>query len=143
MRRIVENIGLAWGAQYSKLLEQKEKFACSDIQTHDSSGREQQMLCMPVEKLALWLACINPNKIKSETIRARVELYQAERIRVSRTWGAFGGFESVAANSVCSSFSQYSVTALPLMTRATVAHVPYRSSSCLFLSTCPSEGRVS
>lgn len=78
MRRIVENMGLSWGSQHSKLLEQREKFMCTDIGTHDTTGRTQSMLAMPVEKLPLWLACVNPNKIKNDGVRAKVELYQAE-----------------------------------------------------------------
>jgi hypothetical protein len=56
MRRIVENMGLDWSRQHSKLLEQKAKFSCMDIHTHDAGGRLQEMLSMPVEKLPLWLA---------------------------------------------------------------------------------------
>jgi len=37
------------------MLEQKEKFHCSDITTVDAQGRNYPMLCMPVEKLPLWL----------------------------------------------------------------------------------------
>ncbi|SCM70011.1 hypothetical protein KL86PLE_130531 [uncultured Pleomorphomonas sp.] len=47
MRRIVENMGLSWGSQHSKLLEQREKFMCTDIGTHDTTGRMQSMLAMP------------------------------------------------------------------------------------------------
>ena len=78
MRRIVENMGLSWGSQHGKLLEQSDKFACTDIGMHDTTGRVQQMLAMPVEKLPLWLASINPNKIKTQAIRTKVERYQAE-----------------------------------------------------------------
>ena len=78
MRRIVENMGLNWAGQLTKLQEQQEKFACMDIHTRDSLGREQSMLCMPVEKLQLWLNSVNPNKIKDERVRYNVELYQAE-----------------------------------------------------------------
>jgi P22_AR N-terminal domain len=70
--------GLDWAGQHAKLLEQKSKFLCMDIHTRDSLGREQEMLAMPVEKLPLWLASINPNKIQSETNPARVEHYRAE-----------------------------------------------------------------
>lgn len=78
MRRICENMGLAWEGQRPKLLEQKEKFDCHDIMAIGADGRQREMLCMPVEKLPLWLASINPNKIKDPTIRAKIERYQAE-----------------------------------------------------------------
>lgn len=78
MRRVVENLGLSWGSQREKLAAQASKFMCADIGTHDSSGRLQQMFAMPVAKLPLWLATINPNKIKEEAKREKIELYQAE-----------------------------------------------------------------
>lgn len=78
MRRIVENMALDWAGQHHKLVAQGKKFGVENISTRDSLGREQQMLSIPVEKLALWLASLNPNRIKSEAIRAKVERYQAE-----------------------------------------------------------------
>ena len=78
MRRIVENMGLDWSSQRVKLVDQKVKFSCGDIATTGADGKTYEMLAMPVEKLALWLASINPNKIKVEATRAKVERYQAE-----------------------------------------------------------------
>lgn len=77
MRRIVENMGLSWPRQLRKLEQQQAKFTCSHMATHDSTGRVQSMLTMPVAKLPLWLATINPNKVRAD-LRAKVELYQAE-----------------------------------------------------------------
>jgi P22_AR N-terminal domain len=56
MRRIVENMGLNWSGQHTKLLDQKKKLSCMDIHTTASNGKSYQMLAMPVEKLPLWLA---------------------------------------------------------------------------------------
>lgn len=78
MRRVVENLGLNWAGQHAKLSDQGEKFACMDIHTHDTLGRPTEMLAMPVAKLPLWLASINPNKIPNEAKRAKIELYQSE-----------------------------------------------------------------
>jgi hypothetical protein len=58
MRRICENLGMDWASQSVKLSRQSEKFARCDIATHDTSGRLQEMVAIPVRKLALWLACI-------------------------------------------------------------------------------------
>jgi hypothetical protein len=77
MRRIVENMGLDWSSQHKKLVDQGQKFTCGDITTRDSLGRLQSMTTMPVAKLALWLATINPNKVRAD-LRDKVELYQAE-----------------------------------------------------------------
>jgi hypothetical protein len=78
MRRIVENIGLEWARQAAKLQDAGEKFNCVHMPTVGADGKSRDMLCMPLEKLPLWLASINPNKIKDERIRAKVERYQAE-----------------------------------------------------------------
>jgi hypothetical protein len=78
MRRIVENMGLAWQSQHPKLLQQTVKFNCHDIITMAADGKERGMLCMPVEKLPLWLACINSNKVRDGAVRVKIELYQSE-----------------------------------------------------------------
>ncbi len=78
MRRVVENLGLGWGSQRQKLVLAGRRFACDDIVTHDSTGRLQPMLAMPVAKLPLWLATINPNKVPDPAKRERIELYQEE-----------------------------------------------------------------
>lgn len=78
MRRIVENMGLDWSSQRAKLADQREKFNYGDITTVGADGKEREMLSMPVEKLPLWLAGINPNKIPNAAVRAKVERYQAE-----------------------------------------------------------------
>src|SRR5580700_8871808 len=36
MRHIAQNLGLDWSRQYRKLLEQKDKFSCCPMATHDS-----------------------------------------------------------------------------------------------------------
>lgn len=77
MRRVVENLGLSWGSQRDKLTE-SPKFNCTDISTVGADGKIRVMLAMPVAKLPLWLATINPNKIPDPAKRAKIELYQAE-----------------------------------------------------------------
>ena len=76
MRRIVDNLGLSWGGQRDKLNAQPQKFNCTDISTVAEDGKIRGMLSIPVSKLPLWLACINPNKIKDKVKRAKVEVYQ-------------------------------------------------------------------
>ncbi len=78
MRRVVANIGLSWGSQFSKLMENREKFRCTDIETPDDRGRPQLHLCIPIAKLPLWLATINPNKVPDPAKGEKIELYQAE-----------------------------------------------------------------
>ena len=76
MRRIVENLGMSWPRQSAKLMEQEAKFTCTHMATRDSLGRQQAMLSIPLAKLPLWLASINPNKVPDLQARAKIELYQ-------------------------------------------------------------------
>jgi len=78
MRPIVEGMGLAWQGQIDKLNAQPHKFNCQHIMTVGADGRQRRMLAMPIAKLNLWLATINPAKIKDAAKRAKVELYQEE-----------------------------------------------------------------
>lgn len=78
MRRVVENLGLNWGSQHTKLQAVAAKFNCRDIATVDAAGRSYPMMGMPVAKLPLWLASINPNKVPDPIKRAKIELYQEE-----------------------------------------------------------------
>jgi hypothetical protein len=77
MRRMVENLGLSWGSASQKLQRQRGKFSCFDIETTGADGKRYLMLAMPVEKLPLWLATINPNKVRAD-LRPKIELYQSE-----------------------------------------------------------------
>lgn len=86
MRRVCEAMGLNWAGQQQKLRE-SEVFVCMDIHTHDTTGRVQSMLAMPVSDFPLWLASINPAKIKDEDRRSKIILYQRESaIALHRYW---------------------------------------------------------
>src|ERR1700692_3676994 len=65
-------MGLDWKSQHAKLLSQQGKFMCGDITTHNSSGRMQPMVAMPVQKLPLWLASITSG-IGRRSLRALPE----------------------------------------------------------------------
>ncbi|MBE6441542.1 MAG: hypothetical protein E7022_04300, partial [Desulfovibrio desulfuricans] len=76
MKPIVENMGMDWRAQATKLRANKERWGVVIITT-PSEGGEQETTCMPVRKLPAYLAGINPRKVKPE-LRPKIELYQAE-----------------------------------------------------------------
>lgn len=76
MRQIVENLGMNWGAQADKIKANRDRWGVRKIST-PSKGGFQEMLCLPLRKLAAWLASINPKKVRQE-LRAKIELYQAE-----------------------------------------------------------------
>ncbi len=73
MRHVVEAMGLDWASQFKKL-SSSEVFTCMDIHTRDTLGRQQCMLSMRVEDFPLWLASINPAKVKDEAKRAKIIL---------------------------------------------------------------------
>lgn len=76
MKPIVSNMGLAWAAQYVKIME---KFApvVSEIETTGADGKQYGMTCMPLRKLPAWLFSISPNKVKPE-LRDKLVRYQNE-----------------------------------------------------------------
>lgn len=76
LKPIVENMGLDWKVQYRKISANKDRWGMV-IMTIPSAGGEQKMLCLPLRKLAAWLASINPKKVRQE-LRTKIELYQAE-----------------------------------------------------------------
>lgn len=78
MRRVVENLGMDWSRQQQKLADSGSRFNCGHMSTVGADGKSRDMLAMPVAKLPLWLATINPNKISDPAKRQKIEWYQAE-----------------------------------------------------------------
>ncbi|MBE6441350.1 MAG: hypothetical protein E7022_03325 [Desulfovibrio desulfuricans] len=76
VKPIIENMGMDWRAQATKLRASKERWGVVIIAT-PSEGGEQETTCLPVRKLPAFLASINPRKVKPE-LRPRIELYQRE-----------------------------------------------------------------
>lgn len=76
-RPIVENIGLDWPGQYTKLISNKKRWTVEMISTVAGDGHERELLCIPVRKLPAWLATINVRKVRAD-LRAKLETYQAE-----------------------------------------------------------------
>jgi P22_AR N-terminal domain len=105
MRRIVENMGMAWNRQASKLLEQQDKFNCGHMLTVGLDGKTRKMVVMPVEKLPLWLTTINANKV-DVAIRPKIERYQAESATALHDYWTKGAAFSQANVSVFVSFAQ-------------------------------------
>ncbi|STY93336.1 phage antirepressor N-terminal domain-containing protein [Moraxella bovis] len=75
VRPIVENMGLDWARQSTKL--KNPKFNCCHMPTVAQDGKIREVLCMPIKKLNGWLFSINPEKVRSD-IRHIVEQYQEE-----------------------------------------------------------------
>lgn len=76
VRSVCEGIGVDWAGQWRKI-SSDPKFTCCHMSTHDSIGREQDMVCIPLQQLNGWLFSVNANKVK-EDIRPKLLQYQQE-----------------------------------------------------------------
>ena len=76
VKPIVENIGLDWGTQQQKLSRNRVRWGIGIIPIPSASGL-QKTLCIPVRKLAGFLATINPAKVRND-LRAKIICYQNE-----------------------------------------------------------------
>ncbi|HGJ5874866.1 MAG TPA: phage antirepressor N-terminal domain-containing protein [Arsenophonus apicola] len=76
MKPIVDGMGMDWASQFTKL-KQKFNSTIAEITMVAEDGKERNMTCLALRKLAGWLATISPNKVKSE-IRDKVIQYQEE-----------------------------------------------------------------
>lgn len=76
MKPIVDGMGMDWASQFTKL-KQKFKSTIAEITMVAEDGKERNMICLALRKLAGWLHTISPNKVKPE-IRDKVIQYQEE-----------------------------------------------------------------
>lgn len=76
MRPIVENLGLDWKSQHVKI---NDKFGrrVVIITTRDTLNRKQQLVCLPVSKIAAFLYSINASKVKPH-LRQTILDYQEQ-----------------------------------------------------------------
>ncbi|MFT9115210.1 MAG: phage antirepressor N-terminal domain-containing protein [Acetobacter malorum] len=94
MKPIVEGMGLAWQTQHRKISSHPvlskgvtmmvippEAKGISVTETPAEGGR-QSVTCLSLDLLNFWLATIHPDRIKDQTVRARVIEYQTECARV-------------------------------------------------------------
>ena len=76
VRPITNAIGIDWKSQHRKLISNQGRWTVVMMTTVTKSG-PKEALCIPVRKLAAFLASIDPRKVRPE-IRAKIELYQSE-----------------------------------------------------------------
>ncbi|WP_208484917.1 phage antirepressor N-terminal domain-containing protein [Escherichia coli] len=77
MKPIVENLGMSWSTQQTKLMKQISKFNCVHMNMVASDGKLRKLLCLPLKKLNGWLFSINPEKVRAD-IRDKLIQYQEE-----------------------------------------------------------------
>lgn len=90
MKPIVTAMGLDWGSQFRKVAANESRWGIRNIQipsgatiaestiVGSADGKSRELTCIPVRKVAAWLATVEPGKVKNPDVRARVVMYQNE-----------------------------------------------------------------
>lgn len=82
LKRACEALGIAEQRQAEKLKELP--WACTTlVVAHDSSGRNQELFCLDLDSLPMWLATISIKRVRPEA-REKLIHYQRECARVLR-----------------------------------------------------------
>lgn len=84
MKPIVEGMGLDWTYQFRKISGHPVLSTCVAVIAIQMPGDDQvrEHTFLSLEMMNFWLATIHPDRIKDETVRARVIEYQTECARV-------------------------------------------------------------
>jgi len=78
MKPLIENMGLDWKSQYSKLKHNKTRWSCVMINAVPPSGNQTyKFISIPLRKLTSFLATISPAKVKNE-LWDKISSYQNE-----------------------------------------------------------------
>lgn len=77
MKPIVENMGLDWSGQYSKLNHNRKRWSVEKISMVALDNRKRSSVCIPLRKLPGYFATINANKVRND-LRKKIILYQNE-----------------------------------------------------------------
>ncbi|EOU0831017.1 phage antirepressor N-terminal domain-containing protein [Escherichia coli] len=89
MKPIVENLGMSWSTQQTKLMKQISKFNCVHMNMVAADGKLRKLLCLPLKKLNGWLFSINPEKVRAD-IRDKLIQYQEECFSVQHDYWTKG-----------------------------------------------------
>lgn len=93
MKPIVENLGMSWSTQQTKLMKQISKFNCAHMNMVAADGKLRKLLCLPLKKLNGWLFSINPEKVRAD-IRDKLIQYQEECFSVLHDYWTKGKEEN-------------------------------------------------
>ncbi|EHI4640183.1 hypothetical protein J9Z42_000615 [Salmonella enterica] len=98
MKPIVENLGMSWSTQQTKLMKQLQKFNCVHMNMVAADGKLRKLLCLPLKKLNGWLFSINPEKVRAD-IRDKLIQYQEECFTVLHDYWTKGKAENPRGNA--------------------------------------------
>ncbi|MFK5960260.1 phage antirepressor N-terminal domain-containing protein [Escherichia coli] len=93
MKPIVENLGMSWSTQQTKLMKQISKFNCVHMNMVAADCKLRKLLCLPLKKLNGWLFSINPEKVRAD-IRDKLIQYQEECFTVLHDYWTKGKAEN-------------------------------------------------
>ncbi|MCV9066153.1 phage antirepressor Ant [Escherichia coli] len=93
MKPIVENLGMSWSTQQTKLMKQISKFNCVHMNMVAADGKLRKLLCLPLKKLNGWLFSINTEKVRAD-IRDKLIQYQEECFTVLHDYWTKGKAEN-------------------------------------------------
>ncbi|ELV1409851.1 phage antirepressor Ant [Escherichia coli] len=93
MKPIVENLGMSWSTQQTKLMKQISKFNCVHMNMVAADGKLRKLLCLPLKKLNGWLFSINHEKVRAD-IRDKLIQYQEECFTVLHDYWTKGKAEN-------------------------------------------------
>lgn len=93
MKPIVENLGMSWSTQQTKLMKQLQKFNCVHMNMVAADGKLRKLLCLPLKKLNGWLFSINHEKVRAD-IRDKLIQYQEECFTVLHDYWTKGKAEN-------------------------------------------------
>lgn len=77
MKPVVEGMGLAWQTQHRKLMSSRFAATITEMVIVAQDGKQREMTCLPLRKLAGWLMSIHASKVRPE-LREGVIAYQNE-----------------------------------------------------------------
>lgn len=79
MKAIVEALGLDWSSQYTKLMNNTERWGSVilELPSIAISQSKRQTLCMPLRKFTGWINTLNVNKV-GNAIRRKIAVFQRE-----------------------------------------------------------------
>lgn len=98
VRHLCDAFGVDFNGQRKKLAKDP-KWTCGLMSTHDTSGRKQEMLTLPLDEVSGFLYSINVNKVNPETREALLK-YQKECTKALNAYWSTGKAERSDALTV-------------------------------------------
>lgn len=87
MGRMCENLSVDRSHQVNRIQQHRVLSSGLKLIRVQTAGGEQEMQCLRLDLIPFWLAGLNPNRVKDEKMREKLELYQRECADV--LWDAF------------------------------------------------------